>query len=88
MNLFNSNFEYKMKINVIKDNDGKILISTVIINQEIIVLTNYYSLKFDEIHVYIHVLSKNWYDMSMIWGGDWNLVLENIYEKEVPHVVT
>jgi hypothetical protein len=31
----------KWKINVIKDNDGRFLICTVVINQEKIVLTNY-----------------------------------------------
>ena len=43
------------KINVIKDNDGRFLICTVVINQEKIVLTNYYGLNSDEIY-----LLKNW----------------------------
>jgi hypothetical protein len=45
--------------------------------------------------MHVHIPSKNWCneleqlnDMSMICGGDWNLVLENIDEKEVPLVVT
>jgi hypothetical protein len=38
----------KWKINVIKDNDGRFLICTVVINQEKIVLTNYYGLNSDE----------------------------------------
>jgi hypothetical protein len=41
----------KWKINVIKDNDGRFLICTVVINQEKIVLTNYYDLNSDEIYL-------------------------------------
>ena len=49
-------------------------------NQEKIVLANYYGLNSDEIYLLktgvMNLEQKN--DMSMICGGDWNLVLENI----------
>ena len=80
----------KWKINVIKDNDGRFLICTVVINQEKIVLANYYGLNSDEIYLLktgvMNLEQKN--DMSMICGRNWNLVLENIDKKEVPLVVT
>ena len=70
MILFNLNFEYKIE-NVIKDNDGRFLICTVVINQENIVLANCYGLKSDETFLLEDVCNEleQLNDMPMICGG-------------------
>jgi exonuclease III len=82
MILFNSNFEYKIE-NVINDNDGRFLICTLVINQEKIVLANYYGLNSDETYLLEDFCNEleQLNDMPMICGGDWNLALENIDKK-------
>ena len=82
MILFNLNFEYKIE-NVIKDNDGRFLICTVVINQENIVLANCYGLKSDETFLLEDVCNEleQLNDMPMICGGRLNLDLENIDKK-------
>jgi 5-hydroxyisourate hydrolase-like protein (transthyretin family) len=46
MILFNTNFEYKLE-NVVTDSDGRCLICTIVVNNEQIVLGNYYGLNSD-----------------------------------------
>ena len=50
MILFNSNFDYEIE-DYIKDNDGRFLICILKVNNEKILLANYYGLNSDEIYL-------------------------------------
>ena len=50
MILFNSNFEYEIK-DYTKDNDGRFLICILKVNNDKILLANYYGLNSDEIYL-------------------------------------
>ena len=82
MILFNTNCEYKLE-NVITDSDGRYLICTIVVNNEQIVLGNYYGLNSDELYLLEDLFSKvnQFDDLPMILGGDWNMVMDTIDKK-------
>ena len=89
MILFNTNFEYKLE-NVITDSDGKYLICTIVVNNEQIVLGNYYHLNYDDLYLLEYFCNKvnQFDDLSMILGGDWNMVMDKIDKKGGSLVLT
>jgi exonuclease III len=82
MILFNTNCEYKLE-NVVTDSDGRYLICTIAVNNEQIVLGNYYGLNSDELYLLEDLCSKvnQFDDLPMILGGDWNMVMDTIDKK-------
>jgi len=82
MILFNTNFEYKLE-NVVTDSDGRYLICTIVVNNEQIVLGNYYDLNSDELYLLEDFCNKvnQFDDLPMILGGDWNMVMDKIDKK-------
>ena len=89
MPLFNANFEYKLE-NVVTDSDGRYLICTIVVIIEQIVLGNYYGLNSDELYLLEDFCRKvnQFYDLPMILGGDWNMVMDNIDKKGGSLVLT
>ena len=71
MPLFSANFEYKLE-NVVTDSDGRCLICTIVVNNEQIVLGNYYGLISDELYLLECICNKvdQFDDLPMILGGD------------------
>jgi exonuclease III len=89
MILFNTNFENKLE-NVITDSDGRYLTCTIVVNNEQIVLGNYYGLNSDELYLLEDLFSKvnQFDDLPMILGGDWNMVMDKIDKKGGSLVLT
>jgi exonuclease III len=89
MIVFNTIFEYKLE-NVITDSDGRYLICTIVVNNEQIVLGNYYGLNSDELYPLEDFCSKvnQFDDLPMILGGDWNMVMDKIDKKGGSLVLT
>ena len=85
MILFNSNFDYEIE-DYIKDNDGRFLICILKVNNEKILLANYYGLNSDEIYLLEDFCNRieQFNDMPIVCGGDWNLIMENIDKKGGP----
>ena len=85
MILFNTNFECKLE-NVVTDSDGRYLICTVVVNNEQIVLGNYYGLNSDELYLLEDFCNKvnQFDDLPMILGGDWNMAMDKIDKKGDP----
>ena len=85
MILFNTNFEYKLE-NVVTDSDGRYLICTIVVNNEQIVLGNYYGLNSDELYLLEDLCSKvnQFDDLPMILGGDWNMVIDK--KRRIPDI--
>ena len=84
MILFNSNFDYEIE-DYIKDNDGRFLICILKVNNEKILLSNYYGLNSDEIYLLEDFCKRieQFNDMPIVCGGDRNLIMENIEKKGV-----
>lgn len=89
MILFNSNFDYEIE-DYIKDNDGRFLICILKVNNEKILLANYYGLNSDEIYLLEDFCNRieQFNDMPIVCGGDWNLIMENIDKKGGSSVLT
>ena len=89
MILFNSNFDYEIE-DYIKDNDGRFLICILKVNNEKILLVNYYGLNSDEIYLLEDFCNRieQFNDMPIACGGDWNLIMENIDKKGGSSVLT
>ena len=83
MTIFNSNFDYEIE-DYIKDNDGRYLICILKVNNEKILLVNYYGLNSDEIYLLEDFCNRieHFNDMPIVRGGDWNLIIENIDKPE------
>ena len=89
MILFNSNFDYEIE-DYIKDNDGRFLICILKVNNEKILLANYYGLNSDEIYLLEDFCNRieQFNDMPIVCGGDWNPIMENIDKKWGSSVLT
>jgi hypothetical protein len=66
------------------------LTCTIVVNNEQIVLGNYYGLNSDELYLLEDLFSKvnQFDDLPMILGGDWNMVMDKIDKKGGSLVLT